>query len=518
MKIRRAIISVSNKRGVVEFVKALQKKGVEIISTGGTANTLEEAGLKIKRVSEYTNFPEILDGRVKTLHPLIYAAILADKRNKKHMKQLGELGIQPIDLVVVNLYPFEENLKRKASKDEMIENIDIGGPTMVRAAAKNYNSVAIVVDPDDYESVIEEINETGEISLETRKKLAVKAFNLTAHYDSVIENYLANVFGSEKFRRYLNASFEKVMELRYGENPHQDGALYREVLIKEPSVVDAEQLQGKKLSYNNILDMDSALDLLREFEEPCAVIVKHNNPCGVAIDNSLLEAYRKALATDKISAFGGIVALNREVDEKLAEELTSMFLEAVIAPSYTEKALEILSKKKRLRVMKLKNFTTKRVDSLHMRSVTGGLLAQDKDNALLEGSIDHLKVVTKRKPTESEKKAMLFAWKVCKHVKSNCVLYAREDRTIGIGAGQMSRVDASLLGAMKAKNAGLDTKGTALASDAFFPFRDGVDAAAKAGVTAIIQPGGSIRDQEVIDACNEHNIAMVFTGMRHFNH
>lgn len=519
MKIKKALISVYDKTGIIELAKKLEEQKIEILSTGGTAKKLEEAGIHITKVEYYTGFPEILDGRVKTLHPKIHAAILANKKENSHMEQLKKLEIEPIDLVVCNLYPFEETVKKGALFIEAIEQIDIGGPSMIRAAAKNHNSVCVLSDPKDYEPFTQELQEKGEINPETRKNLALKAFELTAHYDAVISEYLKDTTpGEKKFPHYLTPTFEKVNDLRYGENPHQRAALYKEYKINEPSLTIAEKLQGKKISYNNILDMDSAISLLREFDEICAVVLKHNNPCGVATGKTLLEAYQKALSTDKMSAFGGIVAVNREVKEDLAKELTSMFLEAVVAPSYSEKALETLAKKKKLRVMTLDGLTTKEKKCMNLRKITGGVLAQDKDTQLLEGNINDLKVVTKRNPTEDEKKAMLFAWKVCKHVKSNSVIYATKDQSIGIGAGQMSRVDSSVVGSMKAKNAGLETKGTALASDAFFPFRDGIDAAAEAGVTAIIQPGGSIRDKEVIDACNEHDIAMVFTGMRHFNH
>ncbi|MCD4740660.1 bifunctional phosphoribosylaminoimidazolecarboxamide formyltransferase/IMP cyclohydrolase [archaeon] len=515
---KKALISVSDKTGIVDFAKALQKKDIEILSTGGTAKTLKEAGIKVTEVSYYTGFPEIMNGRVKTLHPKIHAAILANRKDPAHMKQLEDLEIEPIDLVVTNLYPFEDTIAKPVQLFEAIEKIDIGGPSMVRAAAKNHDSVCILTNPKEYTPFLEEL-ETGAISEETRRKLAIKAFQLTAHYDTIIEKYLTTALPGEKtYPKYLNLTYKKNIDLRYGENPHQKAALYKEHNIREPSLANAKQIQGKQLSYNNILDLDAALRLLREFDEITAVVLKHNNPCGVATANTLVNAYKTALSTDSMSAFGGIVALNRNVDEDTAKEITSMFMEAVIAPSYSKEALDVFSKKKRLRIMQVDGITTKEKKELTLRKIAGGILVQDKDTALLEGSIDQLQVVTKRKPTEEEKEAMLFAWKVCKHVKSNSVIYANANRTIGIGAGQMSRVDSSVVGSMKAKNAGLDTKGTALASDAFFPFRDGIDAAAKAGVTAIIQPGGSIRDQEIIDACDEQEIAMVFTGMRHFNH
>jgi phosphoribosylaminoimidazolecarboxamide formyltransferase/IMP cyclohydrolase len=513
---KTALISVSDKTGAASFAKGLEKLGFEILSTGGTAKKLKKAGVKVKEVSEKTKSPEVMDGRVKTLHPKLHAGILADRNNKKHLKELEKMGATPIDLVVVNFYPFEEMLKKRKGKKEMIENIDIGGPTMVRAAAKNHEHVTVVVDPEDYEGVLKEL-ESGNTTKETREKLAAKAFGFTGRYDALVSYYF-NKQEKNFFPNLLNVSWEKVADLRYGENPHQNAALYKDAVINEPSAVNSKQLQGKQLSYNNIIDIDSGMEIVREFEECCCVVLKHNNPCGVAVAETSVEAFKKALATDKMSAFGGVVAFNSEVDEDTAKELTSMFLEVIVAPAYTKKALKILEKKKRLRVMKTGKMNAKKKKDMDLKKIVGGLLLQDSDTELLKGKLGELKVVTERKPSEKEEKAMLFAWKVCKHVKSNSIIYALEDRTIGIGAGQMSRVDSAVIGAMKAKNANLETQGTALASDAFFPFRDAIDAAAKAGVTSIIQPGGSIRDQEVIDACNEHGIAMVFTEMRHFNH
>lgn len=508
----KALISVSDKTGIVDFAKELESLGVKILSTGGTKRKLEEAGVKVLGVSEYTGSPEILDGRVKTLHPKIHAGLLADLRNPDHVKQLKEFGAEAIELLVVNLYPFEQTISKEHSFDEAIENIDIGGPTMIRAAAKNHANVAVVVDPNDYAVVIEELK-AGGITDETKKKLAAKVFMNTAYYDGLISNYLVE----EKFPEMLTLPYRKVQTLRYGENPHQEAAFYKEPVVKTACLANAKQLHGKELSFNNIFDMDSALKLVKEFEETAAVILKHNNPCGAAIGDTQVEAYKKAMETDSVSAFGGIVALNSSVELETAKEITSTFIECVIAPSYNEDALEWMkSKKKNLRLVEVPDFREEKDEQdINMKKVVGGMLLQDRDQELFK---EELKVVTKRKPTDEEMNAMLFALKVCKHVKSNTVIYATADRTIGIGAGQMSRVDSSVIGAMKAKNAGLETSGTALASDAFFPFRDAIDAAAEAGVTAIIQPGGSIRDQEVIDACDEHNIAMVFSGMRHFNH
>jgi len=512
MKIRTALISVSNKTGIIPFATELSKLGVELISTGGTAKFLRENGITTKEVSEITGFPEMLDGRVKTLHPKIQAGILAVRDRKEHLQQLAEQGIPQIDLVVVNLYPFDKLSQSGARHDDLIENIDIGGVTLIRAAAKNYHYVGVVVDPLDYEKVINEIKETGSLSNKTREKLAVKAFQHTAKYDVAISQYFEKKFSDELFPQFLFLTLEKGMELRYGENPHQRGAFYKRNEADETSVSKAKKLQGKELSYNNLLDADSALELLKEFEEPAVVIVKHNNPCGVAVGKSIKDAYIKARATDPEAAFGGVVALNRAVDGETASQITSILTDVVLAPSYSKEALETFSKRKNMRVLELGGFSTKKQNRLEFRTIDGGALVQERNTTLLLGEP---KVVTKRKPTEKEMRALLFAWKVCKHVKSNAVVYAFEDRTVGIGAGQMKRSDSSKLGAMKAAEM---LKGAVLASDAFFPFRDSIDVAAKAGVTAIIQPGGSRNDKEVIDACDEYGIAMVFTGVRHFKH
>ncbi len=517
MKIRRALVSVYDKSGVVELARALSDSGIEIISSGGTAKLLSENNIKVVDVSEFTGSPEMMDGRVKTLHPKIHGAILADRSNPKHMEEAEKHSINLIDLVVINLYPFEKTVLEGASLDEVIEKIDIGGPTLLRAAAKNYRNVAVVADPSSYPQIIEEIRAGQEISQQTREGLALAAWEQISHYDAVIERYFRKTFNkSAIYPDYLNLTFRKKQDLRYGENPHQTAAFYADDHYPEPSISTARQLQGKVLSYNNILDGNSAIELLKEFdEEPTAVVVKHNNPSGVASHEDIFEAYRLARAVDPEAAFGGVTALNREVNERLAIEITSKFLEMVIAPSFSQKALEIFSKKKKLRILAVDDINKKRKLYRKFRSVVGGLLVQDANVILHDGRFN---VVTKRQPTEEEMLAMKYAWKVCKYVKSNSIVYARPSRVVGIGAGQMKRVDAARLAAMIAKDFGFDLTGCAMASDAFFPFRDGIDAAAERGITAVIQPGGSIRDQEVIDAANEHNIAMVFTGVRHFRH
>ncbi len=518
-KVRRAIVSVSDKAGVVSFAKGLAQMGVEILSTGGTAKTLREQGLAVTDISDYTGFPEMLDGRVKTLHPKVHGGLLGQRSKPAHVNKMNEHGILPIDLVAVNLYPFEATIaKDDCSLEEAIENIDIGGPTMLRSAAKNYPDVTVVVDPGDYEPVLSELKEKGEVSAETNFRLAKKVFQHTARYDGAISNYLGQIDRGKKvyeFPETFTLQVRKAQELRYGENPHQKAAFYREYTITEPSVSNAVQIQGKELSYNNILDTDSAFETVKEFEETAAVIIKHNNPCGAAVSAAgLAEAYRKARDCDPVSAFGGVIGFNRRVDAETAKEMAKIFLEVVIAPGFDPEALEILKAKKDLRLLRtppLNELPVRR--GFDLRKVVGGLLIQDRD--LGKVPMDQWKVVTKRKPTEDELRAMAFGWKVAKHVKSNAIVLVREDRTIGIGAGQMSRVDSTRLAAMKAQSS---TKGTVLASDAMFPFRDGVDTGAEAGASAIIQPGGSIRDGEVITAADEHNMAMVFTGMRHFRH
>ncbi len=518
-KIKRAIISVSDKKGIVSFAKGLSKHKVTILSTGGTAKMLRENGIEVEDVSHYTGFPEMLDGRVKTLHPKIHGGLLGQRSNPEHVKKMEEHGIEPIDMILVNLYPFEATIaKETCSLEEAIENIDIGGPTMLRSAAKNYPDVTVIVDPEDYKAVLDEMEETqGEVSVETNFRLAKKVFQLTARYDGAISNYLGSLMKDgqkDPFPETVSFQFAKTQGLRYGENPHQKAAFYRASEVDEPCVSGATKLQGKELSFNNILDADAAIETVKEFEETAVVVIKHTNPCGVAVSSSsLADAYRKAKSCDPVSAFGGIVASNREVDEETAKEITSIFTEVVIAPDYSEEAFKVLSTKKDLRVLKVAFSSGYDAKGFDMRKVVGGMLVQDRDLGKVD--IKQCKVVTKRNPTPEEYKAMEFAWKVCKHVKSNAIIYAVQDQTVGIGAGQMSRIDSSKIAVDKAQ---FSIKGTIMASDAMFPFRDSVDEAAKAGATAIIQPGGSIRDKEVIQAADEANMTMIFTGMRHFRH
>jgi phosphoribosylaminoimidazolecarboxamide formyltransferase/IMP cyclohydrolase len=515
MKIRRAIISVYDKKNIVELATALSDAGVEIISSGGTGKLLSENGIRVIDVSEYTGSPEMMDGRVKTLHPKVHGAVLADRSNPKHMEEAEKQGIKLIDLVVLNLYPFEQTVLGDPSLDDAIEKVDIGGPTLIRAAAKNFRNVAVVCSPSQYLKIIEEMKQ-GEISEKTMEELALYAWENVSHYDTVIERYFKKIFNKrDEYPDYLNLTFRKKQDLRYGENPHQTAAFYIDDHEREPSISNSEQLQGKELSYNNILDGNAALELIKEFEEPTAVVVKHNNPSGVASNNDILEAYKLARSVDPEAAFGGVVSVNCEVDEVLASEITSKFLEIVIAPSFTEKALEIFSKKKRLRLLRVDGINKKRRPYKEFRSVVGGILMQDGNVILHNGQFN---VVTKRQPTEEEMRSMKYAWKVCKYVKSNSIVYARPTKVAGIGAGQMKRVNAARLAADIANDFGFDLKGCAMASDAFFPFRDGIDAAAKRGITAVIQPGGSIRDKEVIDAADELGMTMVFTGVRHFRH
>ena len=518
-KVRRAIISVSDKSGIASFAKELSQLGVEILSTGGTAKALREQGIPVIDISEYTGFPEMLEGRVKTLHPKVHGGLLGMRSKPEHVKKMKEHGILPIDLVAVNLYPFEATVaKEDCSLEEAIENIDIGGPTMLRSSAKNYPDVTVLVDPVDYGPVLTELKEKGEVSIETNFRLSRKVFQHTARYDGAISNYLGQMEGGKKVHEFPETytyQVKKVQELRYGENPHQKAAFYREYLLTEPSVSNARQLQGKELSFNNILDVDSAFETVKEFGEIATVIIKHNNPCGVATSvTGLADSYRKARDCDPVSAFGGVVGFNRPVDKETAEEMAGIFLEVIIAPGYAPEALELLKAKKDLRILQAPPLNTSYIQSgFDFKKVVGGLLIQNRD--LGRVPMKDWKVVTKRKPTEEELKAMAFGWRVAKHVKSNAIVLVREDRTIGIGAGQMSRVDSTRLAVMKARSS---TQGTVLASDAMFPFRDGVDTGVEAGAVAIIQPGGSIRDEEVIAAADERNIAMVFTGMRHFRH
>jgi len=514
-KIKRALLSVFDKSGIVEFAEGLSELNIDIIATAGTSKVLQEHNIPHRRVADVTGFKEMLGGRVKTLHPKILGGLLALRDDPQQIEEARKGGIELIDLLVINLYPFEEVIKKKGvGLGEALENIDIGGPALIRAAAKNYPHVAVITHPSQYEPVLAEIRQRGgEVSGQTCHRLAVEAFRLTSRYDEVIASYLEKQ-KEVAFPEHLRLDFQKVQELRYGENPHQRAALYRDMRSPGPGITDYRQLHGKELSFNNICDLDAAVNLLREFDLPCAVIIKHNNPCGVATGQDVLSAYRAARATDPVSAFGGIVGFNRPVDVPAAQELIQMFLEVVVAPGFDERALEILKTKKNLRIMEYKGGFS--ADGYDFKRVSGGLLLQDKD---LRGFDDvDYRVVTRRAPTPKELAALRFAWRVVKWVKSNAVVFTREDRTIGIGAGQMSRVDAVELAVFKAKKSGLSLKGTVVASDAFFPFRDGIDVAAEAGATAVIQPGGSIRDEEVIKAADEHNMAMVFTGVRHFRH
>ncbi|EUD09724.1 bifunctional phosphoribosylaminoimidazolecarboxamide formyltransferase/IMP cyclohydrolase [Providencia alcalifaciens] len=523
--IRRALLSVSDKTGVVEFAKALSHRGVELLSTGGTAKLLAEQGLKVTEVSDYTGFPEMMDGRVKTLHPKVHGGILG--RRGKDDAIMQQHDIAPIDMVVVNLYPFAQTVaKPNCTLEDAVENIDIGGPTMVRSAAKNHKDVAIVVNSNDYSKIIEEMdNHENSLNWSTRFDLAIKAFEHTAAYDSMIANYfgelVAPYYGdttqpSGRFPRTLNLNFIKKQDMRYGENSHQDAAFYIEENLKEASIATANQIQGKALSYNNIADTDAALECVKSFDEPACVIVKHANPCGVAIGENIHAAYDKAFKTDPTSAFGGIIAFNRQLDKATAEAIIErQFVEVIIAPSIAEDALPSLSTKQNVRVLVCGEWS-KPAAGLDFKRVNGGLLVQDRDLGMVEA--EDLRVVTTRQPTERELKDALFCWKVAKFVKSNAIVYSKNDMTIGIGAGQMSRVYSAKIAGIKAADEGLEVAGCAMASDAFFPFRDGIDAAAAVGVTCVIQPGGSIRDDEVIAAANEHGIAMIFTNMRHFRH
>jgi len=519
-KITRALISVSDKTGIAEFAQQLHDQfGIEILSTGGTAKLLAEKGIPVVEVSSYTGFPEMMDGRVKTLHPKIHGGLLGRRGTDEAV--MAEHDIPPIDMVVVNLYPFEQTIaKPDCDLATAIENIDIGGPTMLRAAAKNHAAVTVVVDANDYARVLEEMTKhSGAVSDATRFDLAVKTFEHTARYDGAIANYLGTIQadGSKvAFPRTFNSQFLKAQEMRYGENPHQNAAFYVEANQVEASVATARQLQGKELSFNNIGDTDAALECVKQYyEAPACVIVKHANPCGVAIGNNLLDAYNRAYSTDPESAFGGIIAFNHELDAKTAEAIVErQFVEVIIAPKVSSAALEVVCTKKNVRVLECGEWSKETNRRLDFKRVNGGLLVQDADLQLFQ----ELQVVTQRAPTEQEMADLLFTWKVAKYVKSNAIVYGKESMTIGVGAGQMSRVNSARIAGIKAEHAGLEVKGSVMASDAFFPFRDGLDQAAENGITAVIQPGGSMRDDEVIAAANEHNIAMVFTGMRHFRH
>ncbi len=566
-KIRRALISVSDKSGIVEFAESLKKFGVEIISTGGTARSLRENGVEVTEVSDVTGFPEMMDGRVKTLHPKIHGAFLALRDNAEHRKAMQTHGIEPIDLVVVNLYPFEETIENEdVSLSEAIEQIDIGGPAMIRSAAKNWRDVAVVTDTRLYERVIDELSETdGSLSLESRQTFAALAFTKTSYYDTIISEYLSEQLSDDEFfsiesldpltenplyqmlkesdefddddfddddfededfsnnghalsvedddlSDFISVDLVKVSDLRYGENPHQTAVLYDTGEIS--GIVQAEVLHGKEMSYNNYIDADAAWRLVSDFDELACAIIKHTNPSGVGIGATNTEAYRRALATDPVSAFGGIVAFNKTVDADAAIAVNQIFTEVAIAPDFSDEALEIFKQKKNLRVLRVEE--SEFFDALEYRTISGGMLMQNRDNLVI--SAQDLKIVTERKPTDEEVRALLFAWKVCKHVKSNAIVFANQYQTVGVGAGQMNRVDSVRLAAMRAERTELDLKNTVLASDAFFPFRDNVDEAAKFGITAIIQPGGSVRDEETIQAADEYGLAMVFTGIRHFKH
>ncbi len=518
---RRALISTSDKTGVDELAKRLVALGFEILSTGGTAALLSERGVPVTRVSDYTGAPEILSGRVKSLHPRIHGGLLGRPDNEADRSDMEREEIGPIELVAVNLYPFRETVARGASMEEAVENIDIGGPAMIRASAKNFENVAVLVDPADYDQVAGEL-ESGGVSRERRYSLACKAFAHTASYDAAVASYLGSRPEPEAeplvFPSMHASVYEKAQDLRYGENPHQRAAFYVEGGTRpEPLIGQAVQLQGKELSFNNILDADAALELCKEFDDTAAVVIKHTNPCGVAVDSILAQAYRKARACDEVSAFGGVVALGREVDLETAEALSETFLEIVVAPGFSDEALGVLSSKKSLRLLALSSLDAPRDEwrpgGYDTKKVGGGLLVQDRNMSLLGD--ENPRVVTERAPTEEEWSALRFGWKVAKHVKSNAIVYAHPGQLVGVGAGQMSRVDSCRIGIQRAV---LPIEGASLASDAFFPFRDGIDIAAEAGVKAVIQPGGSARDEEAIAAANEHGMAMVFTGMRHFKH
>lgn len=545
VKIKRALISVSDKAGIVELAQYLQLNGVEILSTGGTARSLRESGVAVTDVSEVTGFPEMMDGRVKTLHPKVHGAFLALRDNAEHVAAMEQHGIEPIDLVVVNLYPFEETIaKEGVSLEEAIENIDIGGPAMIRSASKNWQSVAVVTDPRLYPDLVAEMKENdGSLSMETRKRLATLAYTRTASYDLAISSYLAEQLSDDALEQLeqfnplgdmmfidtdddegeeydlsnplsptLDSILDKVTDLRYGENPHQKAALY--TTGNEGGIANAEQLLGKEMSYNNYVDAEAAWNLVQDFDDLAVAIIKHTNPSGVGLGSTNLEAYERALATDPVSAFGGIVAFNRTVDAEAAEAVIKVFTEVVVAPDFSPQAIEIFETKKNLRVLRV--HPEMGSTGLEVRQITGGMLVQQTDSHRL--TEDMLRIVTSRRPTEDEVREMLFAWTVCKHVKSNAIVLAAGGRTIGVGAGQMNRVDSVRIAAMRAERFELPVKGSVLASDAFFPFRDNVDEAARMGVAAIIQPGGSVKDEESIDAANEHGIVMAFTGVRHFKH
>jgi phosphoribosylaminoimidazolecarboxamide formyltransferase/IMP cyclohydrolase len=510
--LKRALISVYDKTGIVEFAKELNKLGIEIISTGGTAILLKKYGISVKTVSDVTKFPEILDGRVKTLHPMISGGILAVRGKKEHMEELKEHDIKPIDIVICNLYPFEKvTSKDNVDLEEALENIDVGGPNMIRAAAKNFENVVVIVDPSRYYQVLQELKRNGDVSKETRSDLAIEAFKRTAKYDWIIYDFLEKQKTLEKFPDVLNLTYKKIKDLRYGENPHQKASLYKDLTLNEKSFIDAEQISGKELSWNNILDMNTSLGLAKEFDEPAAVIVKHATPCGVAYSPNILDAYEKAYSADPVSAFGGIVSLNRKVDLELARSMSSAHFDCIIAPDFDESGIKLLTQRKSLILLKIGPFSQVIDNDIDIVKIPGGLLLQEHDNAKLKD----LRVVTKVKPTQEQLNSLVFAWKVVKYVRSNGIVLVKGKRTVGIGGGQTSRVNSAKIAIEKAKN---EAKDSIMASDGFIPFRDVIDEAAKAGIIGIIQPGGSIKDKEIIDAANEHGIAMVFTGMRCFRH
>lgn len=513
VEVKTALLSVSDKSGLLDFAKALSAQGIKILSTGGTAKSLRDAGLNVIDVSEHTGFPEIMDGRVKTLHPKIHGGLLARRDDTDHVNAMSSQNIEGIDLLVVNLYPFRETVAKGADYDNCVENIDIGGPAMLRAAAKNHDFVAVVTSPDDYADVLKEITEGG-TTLSTRQKLAAKTYAATASYDSAISMWFANQL-NEQFPESITVSASRIQTLRYGENPHQLASVYSDGTGRA-GVVNAKQLQGKELSYNNLNDTDAAFELVSEFDAPTVAIIKHANPCGVATGSDMLSAYQSALACDPVSAFGGIIALNRPLDARTANEIVKIFSEVIIAPQILDEARAILAEKKNVRVLEtgtIPNFADTRMT---LKTISGGYLLQSSDNGHI--TRDNLQIVTDRAPTEQEMNDLLFAFRVCKHVKSNAIVYAKNGKTVGIGAGQMSRIDSSRIAAWKANEAKTEIQNSVVASDAFFPFADGLLAAADAGATAVIQPGGSIKDKDVIAAANERGLAMVFTGMRHFRH
>lgn len=516
----RALISVSDKTGIVEFAQKLSSLGAEIISTGGTYNVLKDAGINVKGISEVTGFPECLDGRVKTLHPNIHAGILAIRSDDEHMKQLSELNIDTIDMVIVNLYPFKQTVLRNADRQETIENIDIGGPTMLRSAAKNYQDVAVAVDPEDYDLIIKEIEENSCVSLDTKFYLCSKVFEHTAHYDALIAEYMKKERNDSSLPKTITLTFEKLQDMRYGENPHQKAAFYKEISNRTGTLTSAIKLHGKELSFNNINDTNGAMELLKEFEEPTVVACKHANPCGVGTADNIYDAYMKAYNADPTSIFGGIVVFNRKIDEITAEEINKIFVEIVAAPSFSEKALEILKSKKNIRLLLIDNIGEKTdANSWDVKKISGGLLVQTIDSKLFSEK-DEISTVTVKSPDEQEKSDLFMAWKIVKHAKSNAIVIVKNGQTIGIAPGQVNRIWACRQAIEHAVEfSGADSlKGASMASDAFFPFPDCAEEAAKAGITAIIQPGGSLKDELSIEVCNKNNMSMLFTDMRHFKH